>query len=207
MNVRKTNINWSTVALIALVAGVVGHATNANRAAPTSPSVVAVLDLEALFQGLDERGSADTQLMRIAEDLDARGTLRREEIELLSQDLELYSPGSPQYQETSREVARKGFELQAFLDFAMRKLDAEKARTLRRLYDRIKSTVETISKENGYDLVLVDDSIVSLPIEATEAETMRQISARRMLYGSPQINITQDVIARMNQEFSRPQGG
>jgi Skp family chaperone for outer membrane proteins len=130
---------------------------------------------------------------------------RPDGIELLRQDLDLYAPGSKQYEETAQTIARRTFKLQAYLDFAVRKLDAEKAKTLRSIYDRIKGVAEEMALEGGYDLVVVDDSIVDLPAELTETETMRQISARRLLYTNSSIEVTEALIERMNERFA--QGG
>ena len=61
-----------------------------------------------------------------------------------------------------------------------------------------------MSRANGYDIVLVDDTVAELPEDTTEAETMRQISARRMLYANPQVDISDELIVRMNQDFASP---
>jgi Skp family chaperone for outer membrane proteins len=208
MTISRRSFNWPAAVLLAVLAGVIGHTTKANRpSAPSAPTVVASLNLETVFQGLEERAAADAKLTALAEGYDAEGQKRRDEIELLRQDLDLYAPGSPQFHEASQDVGRKGFELQAYLDFAVRKLDAEKSRSLRDIYASLKEAVESVANDNGYDVVFVDDSVVDLPANASETETMRQISARRMLYTSDVIDITQEVIARMNADFATAQGG
>lgn len=196
---RKAILNAPTVLLLLVLGGVLGHTTQANRgAAPLSPAMVATVDLERIFVNLQARGAADARLNKLAEELDARGQEERDKIELLRQDLDLYPPGSSKYQETSQEIAKLGFKLKAYLDFAVRKLDSEKSKSLRRLYEDIKLAIREEATAKGYDMVVVDDSIVQLPADASEQETMRQISGRRLLYAAEQIDITDDVIARMN---------
>ena len=149
----------------------------------------------------------DAELILLAESLDGQGDGKREEIEMLAQDLELFPPGSPQYQSASQDIAKRTFELQAFLDFTVRKLDLRKARTLRTIYGDIKNSVAAIAEDQSYDFVIVNDSVVTLPTDVSEAETMRQISARRLLYANSQVDITRDVIERMNREFAAQEGG
>lgn len=198
MTAKTNRFNWPATILLALFAGYVGYSSQANRA-PTAPAVIATVDLERVFQGLDERKAADDRLTKLAGELDRKGQEKRKEVNLLSEDLELFAPGTPQFQQTSAELAEKGYRLKAYLDFAVRKLDAAKSRTLHELYeDRIKPVVAEIAQENGYDLVVVDDSIVGLPTDASESEMMRQISARRLLWSNPLMDITDDIIARMN---------
>ncbi len=204
MIAKTKNLNWPAMILLAMFAGYVGYSSQANRATMLPAAVVATVNLEKVFQGLDERGAADARLKNLADKLDAEGHKKREEIEVLNADLELFPPGSEKFQEVAAELAGKGFRLKAFLDFAVRKLDAEKSRTLYDLYeDRIKEVVRQMAEEQGYDLVMVDDSIVALPTEISEAEIMRQISARRLLYTNSAIDITEDLIARMNSRYAR----
>ena len=205
MKAINRGIPWPVILLLALLAGLVAYQTQANRASSSAPpAVIATVNIERLFQNLDERSAADTRLTRLAEELDAESQRRREEMQQLNEELEIYAPGSKQHQEHNEQIALKGYQLQGFLDFAMRKLDAEKSKFFRRLYDRIKQAVAATAQENGYDVVFVDDSVVDLPRTATEEEMKRQISARRMLYTNAQIDITDELVERMNREFNRP---
>ena len=54
--------------------------------------------------------------------------------------------------------------------------------------------------ESGYDIVFVDDSVVEM-VTGTEVEVRRQISARRMLYANPEIDLTEELVTRMNEAF------
>lgn len=194
--------------VLLLAAGLLAFRTMANRsAALAEPTAVASVNLEEIFLGLAYRSAADADLILLAESLDGQGDGKREAIEMLAQDLELFPPGSPQHQSASQDIAKLTYELQAYLDYAVRKLDGRKARTLWTIYDEIKNTIEAIAVDQGYDFVIVDDSVVRLPTDVSEAETMRQISARRLLYTDPQVDITRDVIARMNREFAAQEGG
>jgi Skp family chaperone for outer membrane proteins len=196
---RKALLNAPTVLLLMVLGAILGHTTQANLAgAPVAPAIVATVDLERIFVNLEARGAADAALTKLADELDAAGQKQRDAIELLRQDLEFFPPASKKYQETSQEIAKLSFKLKAYLDFAVRKLDSAKSKSLRQLYADIKTAIEEEAKDKGYDLVVVDDSIVKLPADASEQETMRQISGRRLLYSTSQIDITEDVVARMN---------
>jgi Skp family chaperone for outer membrane proteins len=205
MDALHRRINWPALLLLALLAGFMACQTQAHRASSQAPpTVVATVNIERLFQNLDERSAADTRLIALAGELDAETQQRQEEIDRLNEELEVYAPGSKQHQELNEQIALKGYQLQAYLDFAKRKLDNEKSQFFRGLYARIKQAVAATAEENGYDVVFVDDSIVDLPQNATEQEMKRQISARRMLYATNQIDITDQLVERMNREFNQP---
>jgi Skp family chaperone for outer membrane proteins len=203
----KTRTNWPAILLLAVIAGMVGYGTHAQRSpAPLSPTVLVTVNIEQIFRGLAERSAADASLTQLAEELDAKGVRDREQIDLLKQDLDLYSPDSKQYQDTATRVAQMGYRLQAYREFAVRKLEVEKTRTLRALYAKIKTSIAELARTQGYDVVFVDDTVVDLPTDVTEAETWRQISARRMLYTNPQRDITQQVLQYMNDAYKVAQG-
>ncbi|MBT8485025.1 MAG: OmpH family outer membrane protein [Phycisphaerales bacterium] len=198
----RHSISWPAAFFLMLLAGIVVGQSQANRPATAEPSALATVNLETIFQRLDERSAADSELLRIAEELDATRQARRDELEGLREELDLFAPGTPKHDELSQQLARQGYQLQAFLDFAGRKLDVHKAKALRELYRRIKETTSQYALQNGYDVVFVDDSVVPLPNEGTEAETMRQISARRTLFSNPAIDVTENIINLMNDQFA-----
>jgi len=201
MKTISKRVNWTTVALLTLLAALVGSQSWATRAAPVRPAVVATVNLERALNSLDERSAAAAELKTMAEKFDQEALSKREDLELLSGDLDLYPAGSSNHREKTEELARKTYNLQAFIEFAARKLELAKSKSLHGSYLNLKKTVAELSEKNGYDMVFVNDAIVALPENPVEAETMRQISARRMLYSVDQIDITDDLIAAMNEAF------
>ncbi|MCP3905515.1 MAG: OmpH family outer membrane protein [Planctomycetes bacterium] len=202
MKTFRNRINLSTALLLAALAGVIGYSSNANRPAMAPPSVVATVDFTVVFDGLTERSDVDARMTEIAAELDEKAGIQREAIELLIEDLQLYAPGSPQYEETERKIARQTYELRAFREFSIRKLELKKAQALRQLYANIKSAASGLASEQGYDLVFVNDAMVEVPAAATENETWTHIAARRMLYANPMLDVTEELVERMNNAFA-----
>jgi Skp family chaperone for outer membrane proteins len=193
-------LNWSAGLLAAVLALHMGYTSYAVRqAAPLAPATLATVNLEQVFAGLDARAAADTRLAALAEELDGQAQAQRDEIALLEQDLEIFQPGSEEYEQTSASIAEMTLKRRAFIEYSARRIDAEQSRVLSELYDTIKEVLAALSTEYGYDIVFVDDSVVQLPRNVGEQEMMRQISARRMLYTNPAIDISQELIVRMNQ--------
>ncbi len=200
-------INWPNAVVIAALALFAAYQTQANRQAdpppPLPPAVLATIDIEEVFYSLDERSDADARLTALGEELEIERTAMEEELKVLAEDLQtLLQPGTPAYQKAEEELVWKSSQLRAFTEFGKLKLDREQSNMLRTIYDHMKTTIKALSEENGYDVVSVNDSKVSLPQDVPEAEMMREISARRMLYTNPQLDITQQLIARMNADFS-----
>lgn len=190
--------HWLPALVIAGLVAVVGYQAGASRPAAIEPARIATVDIQFVFQGLNRRQAADDRLVALATELDEEATGLKEEIEALNNDLEIFPAGSAKHQELLEQIGRVSFDLSAHLEFASQKLDREKARTLRVIYADIKSAVAAWSRQNGVDLVVVNDAVVPVPRDASENETMRQISARRLLYSDSVIDISREMINFMN---------
>jgi Skp family chaperone for outer membrane proteins len=201
------SFNWPAAALLLAVVVIAGAQWQADgvaapSAAAIEPAVVVTINIETVFQGLAERGAADAQLQELADRLDAGADERREAIQLLSDDLEnVLPPGSEAYKNAQRDLTRQTYELNAYIEYALARLEREKADVLRGIYARIKQSAQALAQANGYDIVFVDDSVSGLPDAATEREMSRQISARRMLYVNTRLDVTQELIGRMNAQY------
>ncbi|TVQ53361.1 MAG: hypothetical protein EA377_08105 [Phycisphaerales bacterium] len=199
-------VNWPAVLIAVMFVSFAGYQTYALRGMESpKPTAVATVDLERLFNQLDEREAADRELQRLVENLQSDGDAMVREIERLEEELEMYDSTSRAYQETLNKLSLKGMEYRAFVEFTRRRIDVEKAVTLKRIYVSIKMAASEDAKERGYDIVFVDDSLGEIP-PAGEQETTRQISARRMLYASSEIDLTDQLLERMNREFQARAG-
>lgn len=171
---------------------------NTLKAAPVAAGVV---NLEVVFAGLTERARADANLQQMADALQVDSEKQSQVIKDLAADLEDYPPGSDKYQQVLEEYSLKTLEYQAFIEFSRQKISIEKSLIYKRIYQSIRDSVSKIAKEDGYQLILVDDGVGDLPPVA-EAEMVRQISARKVLYADTVIDLTEKLLARMNQAVS-----
>lgn len=197
------SFNPLTVALLAVIVAITCYQAGAYRPEPVSqslPMVFATFDLEKTFNTLDEKKAADAALQRIAEDLKKGTDAAARELQQLEKDLDDLQPGTSKHREMLETLTLKSHEYQAAVEFARAKIDIEKARTMKTLYQSIKASAATLAKERGYKVIFVDDSIAPIP-PGTSEEMTRQISARRMVYTSPDVDVTDELIRRMNAAF------
>lgn len=204
--IRRNKLNLPMLALATAFVCLAGYQTMALRElARLQPAVIATVDLERIFNRLDERTAEDTALTNMANELQADINARAAALEQLNEELEIYTPGTDQHQEIISQLALQSHELRAFVEWGHRRIEVKKSASLRRIYNSIKASVEREAKEKGYDIVFVNDSIQPIA-PSDEMETTRQITARRMLYSNPQLDVTQDIISRMNREFGAAAG-
>jgi len=198
---RKSN-HWLVVLLGAALVLVLGYQAVASRSQNAPPPVTAAtVDLEKVFNNLDARGAEDQRLQTLFEQMQAEDKQRSAELQQLQDALEVEVPGTEKYQQAEERLVRKTLEYQAWVEFKQRQLDREKALVLQKLYNDIKQSLGEMAEQQGYDLILLDDSVKELA-PGGEQSVNQQISARRVLYANPAIDITEDLIIRMNNAFS-----
>lgn len=203
MQSLKMRINWPISATLAVIAALLAYQSWASsNMSPTGPAVIATVDLERAFNELKQQAKAQTDLQALGEQLEARRQGLVDRVSMLEADIGTFAEGSDAQQKALDDYTLAAYELQGFLEYAKRKLDSEGARLIQEVYEQIKQAVAAMAEQNGYDIVFVDDSRAKLPEKVSEAEMTRQISARRMLYSSPQLDVTDDLITRMNNAFT-----
>lgn len=188
-------------AVIVILVLIVSYQSFALGQAAARPTACATINLERAFDGLQERAAVDARLTKMAEELKAEGDEKADAIDALTEELDMYLPGTERHQRALEEFQLTSLQYQAHIEFSRRKIDLEHALVLRRLYGSIKRAAAQMSAEMGYDLVLVDDSIEEIPA-GTETDVRRQIAARRILFGSKEIDITKALIEQMNRDFA-----
>ena len=206
MRLLKPNVNWLVVTGLLGVVALVGFRSPASRPPVPSLGTVATVDLERVFSNLDEKSAADIRLQALADDLQKESAAQSRDIELLEQNLDLFPAGSEKYQEAEEKFMEATVKLRSYVAFGRGKIDFQKGVTLKRLYMSIKEAARLLAEREGYAVVVVDDSIVAFQ-SGTEADMMRQISARRILYASPRGDITDAIIMQMNNAFQTRQAG
>ena len=206
---RNLLIGGTLGAAIALAIGY-GPAIAQNGGAAGKPSVVATVRLSAVLEKLDQRGEAEANLNALAQKVKGDEKTRKDEIQKMQDQLEelrkaagdAVDPGA-EITDLQEQVAQKTLQLQAWSRFTVDKVDIEKSLLMQDLYRNIKTAAQTMATANGYDLVLVDDSQAELSTTgdsrvSREAQVVQQIAARQLLYVNPALDITDQIITRMN---------
>lgn len=184
------------VAFITLAAGFIfmaGYAANA----PMAPAVIGVVDLEKVYNKLDSRSELVTRIEAMQSKMAEDASSMQEELEMLSAELESLSPGSGAMIEMNDKAISISGRLRAFETYGALLIERERAADLRDSYDMIRKEAGTLSKMMGIDLVLLNDSIPTVDL-ADAAGTLQQISARRVLWANETLDITDELIARLN---------
>lgn len=189
------------VCALALGAGMVGaRSAGANRSPGAAPPIVAVVDLETVINNLTEQKDMQAQFDATAKAEDARLKAMGDDLEQKQKELQgLVGANLVEAKTKLRDAVFKAeFEKQ----LARRNLNARKAEMLRALYVKVDKAAEMLAKKNGYDMVLVSDEKAPIPEDDGEA-AYRAILFKRMLYVGTTLDISQELLQTINNEYAK----
>lgn len=200
MRINRVSLTVIAAALF-LVALAGAGAGTAMRAQPTA---VAVVDLSVLSNQLNERTKIESDLQARQEDLQRQQEERKNQINRLQQDLAVLAPGTSAYQQKEQELQKAVLEFQVWSNFESQRLNRERGIQKENLYRKVLDAVAKVAQANGYDLVLFKEGKPDF-----NYENLQQLDAlihmRKVLYASESVDITSQVIDRMNNEFQAGQ--
>lgn len=218
MNLIQKHMTVSAFILIAVLMSIIayqagGQSSSGAASQPARTATVVTVNLNAVLEGLAQRSDAESKMRAMGQRMIDERERRQAHVESLRDQLvELNKARQPSAPPTEAEMelgAKLEWEMlsfQAWAQGATERLDIEQALLLQDLYRAIRIAAEDMAKANGYDLVLTDDSRGELTNDPTsnlsnQDQVRQQIAARKILYAGPRIDITNDLIARMNNQY------
>jgi len=195
------------LSLLLIATAVIASATSIAFAATRGfapPTAVAKINLTRVLEGLNQRAAAEQAVndMRLA--MSSQDEQRQGELRQLQEGLAERSGEALRTAED--ELAMKMLQYQAWLKVSDQQLDVEASLQLRALYRSIRNAVESLAEAEGYDLVVVDDSSSEFGLNpqssmSRQMQVRQQIVGRRVLFGRDAIDITDELIVRMNNAW------
>lgn len=198
--------NIFSIAILCTVCIVAGYAAVAATSRLRPPTVVVTFNIENVTANLSERADAEARLRELVTKIDDETKLRIEAMKAMQESIE--TAAEEDRPAIVDELEQLQLEAMSYKRFAEIRIDNERSLMFRDLYLKISQSVAAISKENGYDLVLISDDdreIVVMPNANTsrEYQVREQIELQRIIYANPQIDITEQIVTHMNLEWEK----
>lgn len=174
-------------------------------AAPAAAQKIAVVNIPECSDKYEQRDVLEAGFEKEQRDLIASRNAAEAglnaELEELNRN---FRRESPEFQDREREIAMKKTQAEFDLERKRKSIEARMASSLRRIYDDIALAVKEVAEAKGYDLVI---AVEQLPEQAAETPAMvrQQIVLQKAVYWDKNIDITQDVIARLTEMFKASQ--
>lgn len=196
---RLSRLTVSIFAVAFALIGIAGAVTaqNALRAEPTA---VAVVNIERAFDQLNEKVAVESDIRSRGEQLGQEEQQRRQAIRQLREDLDVLNEGTTAYRQKEEELSRAAIELQTWTQFQQQRLAREHVLQTERLYRQMMDAIAELAGDEGYDAVLFREGEINFQAEQPQ-ELVAQIQMRKVLYASDDIDITDQLIQRLNNAY------
>lgn len=198
-----------TVALASIALGATALAWNSAAKAnasrpPAAPTAVATVDLPAILDGLEEKSRHEADLQAVIQESQAKLDQLTKRIENIQADLDMLPRDSAEWRAKFGEGLELQQQAEARKAVLTQIISLQRGESLRTLYLKIEAGITKIAEREGYDVVLLDDSKFPLPQQAPDTNMERAILSKTVLYAHDAIDITQDVITLVNNEYRAP---
>lgn len=176
-----------------------------RHAVAKDPAVVVHVRLEYVFNQLDEmqqiREALSAEDARIAAD----AAKRKENLKKMQADLEALVEGTPQHKQLREDLLFEAAATDAWEKLRQRELLAEESRWYQLMYRKISAAIAQLADAEGYHYVILADKNDEFRQGAT-SDIVAQMFERKMLFGSPTRDVTDQLITRMNNAFAAANG-
>ncbi|MGD2095201.1 MAG: OmpH family outer membrane protein [Phycisphaerales bacterium] len=192
----KTRIMF-LVCLTVIVILAIGYEYNQAQAAGSSSAKIGVVSIMKIFKDCKKstlhRNEVISEQNRIKTELESLS----KQIEAQEAGLRALRPDSIDYMAQRKELIDKRSSLEAQQEFNRERMVLKEYTWSKTFYTEILKVTSEIAREKGLDLVLEQDQIDLLPLGVNDI--MRTISTNIVLYSSGCVDITQDVMARLDR--------
>jgi len=162
---------------------------------------VAVINVEEVFARYKRPAVLEEQIRARQKGLLEEAETRRQQIDRKRQELQAFKPGTPDYEERNKGIRREEIEFQVWRTLGEEEIKLQHKNSFRLIYDDVRAGVAELARQRGIDLVLTFDTLTE---EAPDSQALRQqILLQKVIYWSPQIDITADLIELINARFDK----
>jgi Skp family chaperone for outer membrane proteins len=207
----KARVSTMAVGAVAAVAGLA--ATTVNHAAPNSKSGavsmtpatrVAVVDIVKVFDSFEQTVVLNKKLDAYTKELFEEADKRQKEGEAEQKALEAFATDSAEYFKQNEKVKRLMFENEVWKQIKRDGIAESHKRWVLRTYQLMRAEIEKVAKAHNVDVVLTQET---LKTDVPDSKALlAQILNIKVMYASPEIDMSAEVLANLNAAFTKRGG-
>ena len=172
--------------------------------AAARPTRVGVCDVVAVFNGYRRAKDLSAEFDKKTRQIQAEGQKRDNAITQLQERLDSLVPGSKEYDARLAELWQKSGDATVWLDVEKRKIVRQRVLLTQQMYKEVLHAIAETAKQRGFDIVIHRDS--GQLASQNSVELLNKIALRKCLYASPETDLTQAALKRVNEIYSKRPG-
>lgn len=191
---------------VAAIAGAMVTAASYNagasaRMAP-APTRVATVDLVKVIERLNERSDWEVQITALGKKVQDDFTAKRKSVEELAKTMETVATDQERMGIRDK-LAFEQLQLEQWERIKKIEVDRERALMWQSMYRNVRAESQKLADAEGWDVILVNDGVTDIQLQRDsktplEAQAQEQIVRRRVLFAAKSIDVTDQLVVRMN---------
>ena len=202
MSSRTTSVIIGSSILI--VGALIARDNQAQTPAGAGAIPIGVVDLVKVFNDFEQTKALNAELDRYKRQLADKQQKKEEQINVERETLQGFAPDSAEYRKRGQDLKKIMIEYQAEMTVEREILKDEHRRWIERTYDTIIKRIAEVAKRRSLQLVLTREELETGVDDATVLQ--RQILNRKVVYNDPGLDVTDEVLATLNDAFAKAGG-
>jgi Skp family chaperone for outer membrane proteins len=199
---RAARYRRKIAAVCLVLCATVAITLQAQNESTARPTAVAIVDVQRVWDMMDQRKAVDADLVRMKENMDMEFAAKSNEINEQERELRVVlNPTQPGYAEAEEQLIRELAYFKAWQELQQRKFERERIIRMEDTFNKIIQAVSREAQTAGYNLVLQDDR-GQAPRGKTQQELTGSMTIRKVLFASDAVDLTDHVIQVLNNEFN-----
>ena len=188
------------LALIAALTVYIGQSTAQTNMNSSSSGGTATISFLRVFNEAAQIQDLNVQIRQREQAFQAEAKQRQESIQVKQEMMAAFTAGSADYEARRKELMKMNIEANTWFQVTEAGIEEMKHDWTKLIYEQALEIIDKIAKERNYDAVL---QYKALPpaTERTVQGIRRVIQERDVVYAKPSLDITEEVIRRLNQAY------
>jgi len=195
---KKSSMFIVTVASAIVVSAIVGARAGSMMSA--KPTAVSVVDVFLVRGRLDEAKQIGAEMEQELQQFQQEDKVRTDKVKELEEDIKVLQQDSEALKQKQTELLYKAIETKTWREVKKAQLGSDHAIQLERLYHKIVDASKAVAELNGYDIVLAKERDIDFS-KNNSKEIDALISLRTLVWSRDEVEITESVIQKMNNDF------
>jgi len=200
---------WTPVAIVLSAALAWGLAASVSQGqkdgAVGAGTRLGVVDLVRVFNEFEQTKMLNVEIDKYKARIAEEKQQREEKIEVEKNTLQGFAPESTEYQQRRKEVKKMMIDYRAWLEAEQQGLTDEHRQWIERTYDTVTQCITTLAKSRGIQVVVTREDL-DKSVSHTSV-LLKQILNRKVLYSDPDLDLTEEVLKSLNDNFTRTGAG
>jgi Skp family chaperone for outer membrane proteins len=176
-----------------------------SGASALADTKIAVANAGKIFSEIKEKKDWEQKMLQDQNTLKDTAFQKQQKVKSLTDQRDNLRTDSPQYAEKDKELQTAKIDFEVWAQIQQAESQRTNKMQTKALFDKIVNAVAEVATAKGIDLVIADQH-PEIPDNFMEQATLEQLRAllgqRNVLYSSPQVDITQDVITAMDAKYA-----